>query len=141
MERILNYLDLPPQERDAVCKQLRSLGCSPAHGTQRTMKKEMEKSRPGTLPQYLFLFRDDALDRLSVPDRRKRGSLQSISLVGCSQCGRAATKHRPFIPGPWNPALLGLRLSNFSKSVASAVGGPEKRDRTPARRGLPLTAR
>ena len=25
------------------------------------MKKEMEKSRPGTLPQYLFLFRDDAL--------------------------------------------------------------------------------
>ena len=61
MERILNYLDLPPQERDAVCKQLRSLGCSPAHGTRRTMKKEMEKSRPGTLPQYLFLFRDDAL--------------------------------------------------------------------------------
>ena len=54
MERILNYLDLPPQERDAVCKQLRSLGCSPAHGTRRTMKKEMEKSRPGTLPQYLF---------------------------------------------------------------------------------------
>ena len=39
MERILNYLDLPPQERDAVCKQLRSLGCSPAHGTRRTMKK------------------------------------------------------------------------------------------------------
>ena len=61
MERILNYLDLPPQERDAVCKQLRSLGCSPAHGTRRTMKKEMEKSRPGTLPQYLFLFRDHTL--------------------------------------------------------------------------------
>ena len=61
MERILNYLDLPPQERDAVCKQLRSLGCSPAHGTRRTMKKEMEKSRPGPLPQYLFLFRDHTL--------------------------------------------------------------------------------
>ncbi|MBS5251019.1 MAG: hypothetical protein ACLVAE_10845 [Evtepia gabavorous] len=25
------------------------------------MKKEMEKSRPGTLPQYLFLFRDHTL--------------------------------------------------------------------------------
>ena len=26
-----------------------------------TVKKEMEKSRPGTLPQYLFLFRDHTL--------------------------------------------------------------------------------
>lgn len=140
MERILNYLDLPPQERDAVCKQLRSLGCSPAHGTRRTMKKERKNPAGNAAPVSLFVPRRRA-DRLSVPDRRKRGSLQSISLVGCSQCGRAATKHRPFIPGPWNPALLGLRLSNFSKSVASTVGGPEKRDRTPAGRGLPLTAR
>ena len=76
MERILNYLDLPPQERDAVCKQLRSLGCSPAHGTRRTMKKEMEKSRPGTLPQYLFLFRDHTLIGYLFLIAEKRGSAE-----------------------------------------------------------------
>ena len=85
MERILNYLDLPPQERDAVCKQLRSLGCSPAHGTRRTMKKEMEKlernlggiKEMNELPGVIFLV-DPKKERIAILEAKKLG----IPVVG-----------------------------------------------------------
>lgn len=61
MERIINYLDIPLQNRDTVIKQLSCVVFSPAYGKRRTMKREMEKSQAGKLPQYLFVLRDGEL--------------------------------------------------------------------------------
>ena len=61
MERIFNYLDISDKKKDVVLEQLLHLGFCPAFGKQRTMKIEMEKSRAGKLPQYLFVSRDDQL--------------------------------------------------------------------------------
>ena len=61
METIINYLDIPNQERDNVLEQLLHLGFCPAYGKQKTIKREMEKSKKDKLPQYLFMFRDNEL--------------------------------------------------------------------------------
>lgn len=61
MEQIINYLDIPLQNRDAVIEQLSCVGFSPASGKQKTMKREMDQSQAGKLPQYLFVFRDGKL--------------------------------------------------------------------------------
>ncbi len=61
MERIVNYLEIPDEEKDQIPEQLLRLGFCPAYGKQRTLKREMEKSRKGSLPQYLFLFRGEEL--------------------------------------------------------------------------------
>ena len=61
MEWIGTYCDIPEERRDAVLSQLFRIGFCPAYGRQKTVKREMEKSRPGSLPQYLFLFREEEL--------------------------------------------------------------------------------
>lgn len=61
MEQIINYLDIPIQNRDVVIEHLSHVGFCPAYGKQKTIKREMEKSQVGKLPQYLFVFRDDEL--------------------------------------------------------------------------------
>lgn len=61
MERIVNYLDLSIEEKDALFDNLFLLGFSPAYGKKKTMQKEMDKSKPHCLPQYLFVFRDKEL--------------------------------------------------------------------------------
>ena len=61
MERIVNYLEIPEEEKEQTLEQLLRLGFCPAYGKQRTLKREMEKSRKGSLPQYLFLFREEKL--------------------------------------------------------------------------------
>lgn len=61
METIINYLDIPYQERDTVLEQLLYIGFCPAYGKKKAMKKEMEKSQKDKLPQFIFLFRDNKL--------------------------------------------------------------------------------
>ncbi len=61
MEQIINYLDIPIQNRDIVIEHLSYVGFCPAYGKQKTLKREMEKSQVGKLPQYLFVFRNDEL--------------------------------------------------------------------------------
>lgn len=61
METIINYLDIPNQERDNVLEQLLHLGFCPAYGKQKTIKSQMGKSKKDKLPQYLFMFRDTEL--------------------------------------------------------------------------------
>ncbi len=61
MIKICNYLEIPNEQKDAVLGQLLLIGFSPAYGGRKTMKKEMDRSRAGSLPQYLFVFRDDRL--------------------------------------------------------------------------------
>ena len=61
MDRIVNYLEIPEEEKEQILEQLLRLGFCPAYGKRRTLKREMEKSRKGSLPQYLFLFREEEL--------------------------------------------------------------------------------
>ena len=61
MINIRNYQDIPSETRDAVLEQLLQIGFCPACGNHETMKKEMEKSQTGAIPQYFFVFRDDRL--------------------------------------------------------------------------------
>ena len=61
MEKIINYLEIPAEKRDSVLERLLSLGFCPAYGKLPTMKREMEKTQRDKLPQFLFVFREDAL--------------------------------------------------------------------------------
>lgn len=61
MEQIKTYVDIPDEKKDVVLEQLVHVGFCPAYGKVKTMKREMEKSQPGKLPQYLFVFRADKL--------------------------------------------------------------------------------
>lgn len=61
MVNICNYRDIPKAEKNAILEQLPLVGFGPACGNQEAIKAEMEKSQAGTLPQYLFVFRDDEL--------------------------------------------------------------------------------
>ena len=61
MIRICNYLDIPSEIKDSVLDQLLHVGFCPAYGKQKAMKREMEKSQTGKLPQFLFVFRDEEL--------------------------------------------------------------------------------
>lgn len=61
MDEIINYRDLPEDEKDNVLNQLFSIGFCPAWGGVKDMKQEMEKSVDGRLPQYAFVRRDGEL--------------------------------------------------------------------------------
>lgn len=61
MIKVCNYLDIPDEMKDAVLEQLFQIGFCPAFGKMKTMKKEMDKSQTGTLPQFLFVFRENRL--------------------------------------------------------------------------------
>lgn len=61
MERIINYLDLSDDEKNSLFDSLLLLGFCPAYGKKKTMQKEMDKSKPYSLPQFLFVFRDTEL--------------------------------------------------------------------------------
>lgn len=58
LETVVNYLDIPHEERARVLAALFPIGFCPACGKQKTLQWEMEKSVRGKLPQYLFLLRD-----------------------------------------------------------------------------------
>lgn len=61
MERIVNYLDMSVDEKNVLFDSLFMIGFRPAIGNKKTMQKEMDKSKPHCLPQYLFVFRDTEL--------------------------------------------------------------------------------
>ena len=56
MERIINYRDIPTDK-----KTLEKIGFFPAYGGVKTMQRVMEKSVPGSGPQFYFVFREDKL--------------------------------------------------------------------------------
>lgn len=60
METIVNYLDIPAEERASVVQALFSLNFYHPGGVQ-AQKEMMDCSMPNRLPQYLLVFRDDAL--------------------------------------------------------------------------------
>jgi len=60
MEQIVNYIDIPESERDAVLCALFNLSfLSPASPEE--VKAVMDQSRKGCLPQFLFVFRGKEL--------------------------------------------------------------------------------
>ena len=58
MYSIKNYRDIHADQRDHIIHDLLKFFC-PAYGGQITIKKELEKSIEGTLPQYIFLLEDN----------------------------------------------------------------------------------
>lgn len=58
MERILNYQDIPPEQRESALNALSSIGFLPAYGKIRTMQRVMDKSVGDKMPQFYFVFRD-----------------------------------------------------------------------------------
>lgn len=61
MEKIANYLDIPQLHRDAVLERLPRLGFCPAKGGQAALRREMDRSQRGKLPQFGFAFRGEEL--------------------------------------------------------------------------------
>lgn len=61
MLTIKNYRDIPRKDRDVALQEVFRLGFLPAYGKQATVKREMERSQAGTLPQFLFLFHGSSL--------------------------------------------------------------------------------
>ncbi|MGN0203414.1 MAG: hypothetical protein ACI4BB_02650 [Coprococcus sp.] len=60
-ERILNYLEMSEEQRENALKELKSIGFYPAYGKEKTMKKIMDKSVAGDMPQFYFVFRKEQL--------------------------------------------------------------------------------
>lgn len=61
MERIINYRDIPTDKKNDVLNALEQIGFFPAYGGVKTMQRVMEKSVPGSGPQFYFVFREDKL--------------------------------------------------------------------------------
>ena len=64
MEWIGTHRDIPEERRDAVLSQLFRIGFRPAYGRQKTVKREMEKSRP-CWPSIFFVS-GGGTDRISL---------------------------------------------------------------------------
>lgn len=60
-EQILNYMDMSEEQKEKALKALKSIGFSPAYGKEKTMKKIMDKSVAGEMPQFYFVFREEQL--------------------------------------------------------------------------------
>ena len=61
MERIINYRDIPTDKKTDILNALEKIGFFPAYGGVKTMQRVMEKSVPGSGPQFYFVFREDKL--------------------------------------------------------------------------------
>ena len=61
MEQIINYRDIPTDKRLDILNALERIGFFPAYGGVRTMQQIMEKSVPGSGPQFYFVFRENEL--------------------------------------------------------------------------------
>lgn len=60
-ERIINYLDMSEEQREFSLSHLKDIGFCPAYGKEKTMKRIMDKSVDGELPQFYFVYRKEAL--------------------------------------------------------------------------------
>ena len=58
MEYIINFRDIPCDQKTHVINQVLSLGFVPAYGSEKTMMRIMNQSIEGNGPQYYFVFRD-----------------------------------------------------------------------------------
>ena len=61
MEQIINYRDIPTDKKTGILNALEQIGFIPAYGGVKTMQRIMEKSIPGSGPQFYFVFREDKL--------------------------------------------------------------------------------
>ena len=71
MEQIINYRDIPTDKRLDILNALERIGFFPAYGGVKTMQQIMEKSVPGSGPQFYFCLlytspspRDGATSRM-----------------------------------------------------------------------------
>ena len=55
MERIINYRDIPTDKKTDILNALEKIGFFPAYGGVKTMQRVMEKSVPGSGPQFYFI--------------------------------------------------------------------------------------
>mgnify|MGYP000953781877 CR=1 FL=1 len=56
MEQIINYRDIPTDKKTGILNALEQIGFIPAYGGVKTMQRIMEKSIPGSGPQFYFVF-------------------------------------------------------------------------------------
>lgn len=61
MEQIINYRDIPTDKKPGILNALEQIGFIPAYGGVKAMQRIMEKSIPGSGPQFYFVFREDKL--------------------------------------------------------------------------------
>ena len=117
MLKIQTALDLPPDQLDAALRQLMDgLGFCPAWGGIAALKREMQRSRPGALPQFLFSWEDGkwtgylfliaqrersnralpwwAAHNADVLPRRTALPLMRAGLAVCRACGASALEER-----------------------------------------------
>ena len=66
MEQIINYRDIPTDKRLDILNALERIGFFPAYGGVKTMQQIMEKSVPGSGPQFYFVFRAFASSYIST---------------------------------------------------------------------------
>lgn len=60
-EQILNYLNMSEGQKEDALKSLKSIVFSPAYCKEKAMKKIMDKSVAGEMPQFYFVFRREQL--------------------------------------------------------------------------------
>ncbi len=60
-EQVLNYLNMTDEQKEKALMGLKGIGFYPAYGKEKTMKRIMDKSAAGKLPQFYFAFREEQL--------------------------------------------------------------------------------
>ena len=78
MERIINYRDIPTDKKNDVLNALEQIGFFPAYGGVKTMQRVMEKSVPGSGPQFYWNSRTGrAFDDMAGHDGFRRSNDRS----------------------------------------------------------------
>ena len=80
MEQIINYRDIPTDKKTDILNALEQIGFIPAYGGVKTMQRVMEKSVPGSGPQFNFVFRKDKLigDNFLIGDTKRYKASQTM---------------------------------------------------------------
>lgn len=60
-EQILNYLNMTKEQKEKSLRELKNIGFCPAYGTEKTIKKIMDKSVAGEMQKFYFVFRSEQL--------------------------------------------------------------------------------
>ena len=98
MEQIINYRDIPTDKRIDILNALERIGFFPAYGGVRTMQQIMEKSVPGSGPQFYFVFRENELIGYNflIGDTKKYKAFPWLAISNIDQ--RLRNRKKPSAP-------------------------------------------
>ena len=119
MEQIINYRDIPTDKRLDILNALERIGFFPAYGGVKTMQQIMEKSVPGSGPQFYFVFRENELIGYNflIGDTKKYKAFPWLAMGSGTTGMVAAQMGRHFVGIELNPAYTELAYKRIGGEI------------------------